>query len=219
MRILFLVFFLFALLSVCVSEKTRNHGGQERRLQRTMPYSSAIEDTKFRRDGTVRDDFPCPEAAAIAPCECSEDYNGNGLVLDCTAAEYNDQLTEVFLQEFPVTEFYLFQIAHTYNLFNLNFSTNGVSFEEFAFCCGSMSIESISEDVFRDSADRVVRIEISNSEVTSNGFPFEMISEFPVLEEFSIYVSKLTEMPVIESESMIELDLEENQISALNPGK
>mgnify|MGYP000209288868 CR=1 FL=1 len=217
MRILCLILSLFALLSVCVSEKTRNHGRHERLVRERMSHSSAVEDFKLSDDGTVRDDFPCPEAAAIAPCICYEDTHG--LSLDCTAAESNAQISEVFQQEFPVTEFNYFQIQGTTTLVNLNFSTNGVSFLSFYFCCDSLSIESTSEDVFRDSADRIVDIEIQNSQLTSSGFPFEMISEFPLLASLEIVSANLTEMPVIVSDNLFILMLEQTQIATLNPGK
>ena len=112
----------------------------------------------------------------------------------------------------------MFVIENPYNLFHLNFSTNGVSFVEFFFTGSLISIQSISEEVFRDSAATVEFIEVLSSEIRDGGFPFEALSGYPSLVEVIVYDSRLTQMPVIESDSLQDLVLGSNQISTLEPG-
>ena len=158
----------------------------------------------------------CPIADDIAPCVCTDD--GTDLVLDCSDVQSEAQLEEVFQAEFPVKEFFKFVIDNPYNLFHLNFSTNGVSFVEFLFTGSYISIQSISEEVFRDSAATVEFIQVQSSEIEDGGFPFEALSGYPSLVAIHLYDARLTQMPVIQSDSLQDLVLGRNQISTVEPG-
>ena len=158
----------------------------------------------------------CPIAEDIAPCVCTDD--GTDLVLDCSDVQSEAQLKKVFQAEFPVKEFFMFVIDNPHDLFHFNFSTNGVSFVEFFFTGSYISIQSISEEVFRDNAATVEYIEVLSSEIEDGGFPFEALSGYPSLVAFIMYDARLTQMPVIQSDSLQDLVLGRNQISTLEPG-
>ena len=84
-----------------------------------------------------------------------------------SAVQTEAQLEQVFQADFPVKEFYLFVIDGSYNLFRLDFSTNGVSFVQFLF---TGSIEFISEEFFRDSATTVSFIDVFSVEIGDGEF-------------------------------------------------
>ena len=178
-------------------------------------FASAPDDQKILRDDSNSRAGNCPIAEDIAPCVCTNDTY---LVLDCSAVQTEAQLEEVFQAEFPVKEFYTFVIDSSYNLFRLDFSTNGVSFVEFLFTGSQSSIEFISEEFFRDSAATVSDIDVFSSEIGDGGFPFEALSGYPSLSIVRVTNARLTQMPIIESDSLGNLALRGNEIAAIEPG-
>ena len=160
--------------------------------------------------------FPCPEAPDIAPCVCVE--VGADLYLDCTDVESDEQLEQIFQADFPVKFFYEFQVHRSDSLVNLNFTTNGVSFEHFYFAVGPFAIETVTEDLFTDSALVVETIGFEYSRITDGNFPFDSLSNYPSLYFLDLYGGELTTVPRIVSFSLTGLVLGRNRITAVEPG-
>ena len=188
-------------------EKPNYHEGQ-------LPPS--LKDLKQRTDLSVRDDYPCPAAAAIAPCTCL--WLLTELYLDCTSAVSNEEINQVFQQEFPVKAFYEFAITETSSIIDLDFSTNGVTFWRFNFISGPTTIETVSENVFLDSTDMVRVIMFENSQITETGFPFDALSSYSNLDFLDFYGSQLSSVPPITSDTLTQLVVGNNLITEVSPG-
>ena len=186
---------------------------QERNLPTELRQSSpSFDELNQRTEGNARRER-CPSAKDITPCRCEDSVFLN---LDCSNALNISEITEVFQKDFPTKEFDDFTIFYTTSLTHLNFTTNGISFRAFIFT--GHSIESIAKEVFRDSSQRVTHIEIIDTKITNEGFPFEALSDYPKLLAFEMLNSRVSSMPNIESQSMDILMLGDNQISSLEQG-
>ena len=162
----------------------------------------------------------CPDASAIAPCFCTS--LNDVLVLDCSLVQEETEFDTVFMADFPEKLFSEFRIIAPSPLQVLNFSTNGVSFEKFILTgtpSDALAITTISEQVFQDSASVVTTIEVTRSQLTAAGFPFDAISSYPKLFVLSFYGGVFAEMPAIVSDSVAVISMGENDITALEPGK
>ena len=183
--------------------------------------SSAARSLKQENDDQPRELF-CPDPETITPCVCTL-FEGS-LYLDCSNANTVEEINEVFQMEFPIQSFAQFAIFfnNISDFEEINFTTNGVSFEEFLFISeeGSGALtETITEDVFRDSAGVVTEIHIVGLPISDGGFPFHKLAEYPALNTFELRLGALTEMPNITSDSLRILELQGNSISVLNKGK
>ena len=106
--------------------------------------------------------LPCPDSESIAPCNCTIS-GSDKMVLDSKLIESETDLPNIFLQEFPVKTFSEFRINSTSVLTNLDFSLQGLTFEVINFSPGPLSIASISDFLFLDSADVLTSITITDS--------------------------------------------------------
>ena len=218
--------FLFALL--CLVTSKGFCANQNRLLPRyknvethsaNKIYGEAVAEVKTEKEDDT-EDYPCPSADDIAPCICYE--LNSRLTLDCTNAVNESQIAEVFEKDFPVKSFFQFEILCTHSLVNLDFSTNGVTFGAFAIkgelvLCTS-TIESISANVFMDSANTVTTIAIQNTMLTTEGFPFEALPNYTILNDLNIWESQMTELPPIVSDSLESIFIVQSNITALEPG-
>ena len=202
-------------LDTSVSERQGFSGRFENLLQGMDHPHQPRKDLERVNDGQSKA-FPCPDAADIAPCVCIE--IGFNLYLDCTDAESDEELEQVFQQYFPVREFFEFQMHRTESLVNLNFTTNGVSFENFIFSTGPFSIQNIADEFFADSALDVTVIDIESSQIGDDGFPFASLSNYPQLDTLQLTGGQITEVPRIVSFSLSALRLSNNQIASVEPG-
>ena len=158
----------------------------------------------------------CPDPEAIAPCIC---YSVTSTGVDCTNAETSSQIATAFQQQFPLPQYGRFVISGDSSITSLDFSTNGVAFSEFIIESTTPSLESISASVFEDSAEVVKQITIINSSLTTQGFPFERLQSYTVLDNLNIQNSKIAEVPNIVSTSLDTLFLNVNDIQGINPGE
>ena len=107
---------------------------------------------------------PCPESADIAPCVCS--MEPDGLQLNCSLVQSDDDLARVFQQEFPMKEFWRLYIYDNDNVEYLTDILNGVTFR----------------DIYLDYVYNLMFV--SDAMLTENKF---------VLESIRIFKSKLSE--------------------------
>ena len=158
----------------------------------------------------------CPEPEAIAPCIC---YSVTSTGVDCSNAESSSQIATAFQQQFPLPQYARFVISGDSSITTLDFSTNGVAFSEFVIESTTPSLEFISATVFEDSAHVVKQITIINSSLTTQGFPFENLQFYTVLNTLNLQNSKIAQLPDIVSTSLDTLFLNVNDIEDINPGE
>jgi hypothetical protein len=161
--------------------------------------------------------FPCPIPEDIHPCVCWTEEEG--IYLDCTDVTSEQQLENVFMQDFPVTEFYQFQINQTDILVDMNFTSNGVSFEKLLLYPGPLSIRSISNKFLMNSYTTLKTICIYNSQLTEAGFPLDNLNIFEMLDFLSFDGSNVSHLPNLVSETLTGLRIIYSDIVNLYPGK
>ena len=220
MKEFFIVLFLLCTTLAASANEQRGRIDRLRPRERHQEAvkSSAARSLKQQNSEQPRELF-CPEPETITPCICTL-FEGS-LYLDCSLASSVEEINEVFQVEFPIQTFAQFAIYfnNISDFETINFTTNGVSFEEFLFISedgSSTSTEAITEDVFRDSASVVTEIHIVGLPISDDGFPFNKLTEYPTLTTFELRLGALTEMPLITSDSLRILELQGNFISVLD---
>lgn len=159
---------------------------------------------------------PCPDEVAIDPCICSSVNNDTSyIVMDCTNVENEEQLQTVFLADFPTREYQSFYMKYNRNLTRLGDVFQGTTFRIVTLT--DVVIEVITEDCFIASADTLQKLVIGKSMLNSTSFPFDTISSYSKLTLLEIAHSKLDSFPIMNSESLSELWLQQNEIIGLLP--
>ena len=160
----------------------------------------------------------CPVPADIAPCYCIESpvsATESTYIMDCSQATTNEQITEAFQADFPTTEYYQLRIETPTVLTEFTFSTGDVTFTYFYL--HNPTLTSLSRGIFDPSAAVLATIEIEVTQLTE--FPFEALSDYPVIGTVDISQSKIAEITPITSNSLFKLSLTQNSISTLRAGK
>ena len=160
--------------------------------------------------------FPCPLAEDISPCVCS--FENDKLSLDCTEVSSEEELEDVFSQDFPVTEFHTFSMDHS-EIRYLNMSTNNLSFELFAFYPGPFQFEVISDTFLNGSAETMTDFGILSSPIKDGGFPFSKLEEYTQLRQLFLEDVDLTYLPEIRSNSLRDLRVAISEITEFEPSK
>lgn len=154
-------------------------------------YVDHLDGTSGRLlDATTKDDSLCPEATSISPCICSVDEDEN-LNLDCTHVESEEQLAAVFQQEFPVKEFYKFTMDINDKIKEIGNVLNGVSFQVISLEPGPFTFDLISEYFFLDNKDSLTQLTIHSSQISSDTFPFAILSVMNKLEYMHFHGNNL----------------------------
>ena len=169
--------------------------------------------------GALEKAFPCPDATAIAPCVCTANEEGL-LTLNCSGVESNAALNAVFLNEFPVKEFYKFYVEENENLTELGTDVfQDVTFEVIDVI-KSDNINLVSVYALEASKDRLKTIRISNGKLDENSFPLYNLQNYPVLDYLHLnYQRELTVLPPLISESMLDFSIYGASVSTLDPGE
>ena len=222
--LLFLFVALLTVISMGACEKQTNLHYQNHHEMDHLPDKNSHDVTERDIDGkTPKSNYPCPNATDIAPCQCTRlPSNYSVLYMDCTYAQNETQIAEAFQQDFPLKTFYRFDIFYTFSIVNLDFSTNGVSFEEFHVLgyneVEPSTIRYVSERVFRDSISRLASIGIQHTMLEDGGFPFDALSGYPKLSYFNICGSSMTEIPSVVSDTITNFVFCDNEVTVLEPG-
>lgn len=153
---------------------------------------------------SIRANSTCPNAAAIAPCVCLYDTAGN-VYLDCTLVESEEQLAAVFQQEFPVTALSEFFMGNNDAISVLGNFVSGVTFQSIRLEEGPFVLEQITESFISDSVGTLTNIKIMNSQLTSDNFPFELLSMMESLEILYIDTSLISSIPPLTAPSSLYL--------------
>ena len=177
----------------------------------TFPYSadSALVKSQQSRD------FPCPDQSHISPCICSEEMQG--LRLDCTSVVSDDQLVEVFLQDFPAKNFWQFYMGNNTAILYLLDVFNGITFRDIHI--DTPNLWHVSDTAFFGSLETLESIFIGDSMLIEKEFPFTDIHRFQKLRSLSIVSSSLVTFPKIDSSSVQSINFGYGFISALPLGE
>ena len=160
----------------------------------------------------------CPDAAAIAPCECSVDTSDQ-LNMVCSSITSDAQLFDVFRNDFPEPNFHEFRLYLNPNFTQLGTNIFGnVTFQKIDIF--DTNINLVSEYALLSSANSLYYIRIDYGHLTENTFPFSSVKDYPNLESLIVANQRdLTVIPPITSNSLTRLNLGVDSISSILPGK
>ena len=162
--------------------------------------------------------FPCPASDTITPCTCELTSASQELNLNCSDVESLEQMAEVFMQYFPVKEFYMLQIWNNFNIQYLTDVFNGVSFTYISLF-NLPNLAEISNYAFFDSLNSLVTMYIYTSALDENTFPFSTLDQFSRLSYLRIAESNFSYWPVFSSLTLKAADFRVAHISALPSSK
>lgn len=156
--------------------------------------------------------LPCPNDYDIFPCTC-KNYK-NVMDLNCSLAESEDQLDQIFGSIFPFKVFRSFIMNSNGNIKILKSGLfRELSFTEFMIT--HSALETVEEDALSGSYDTAVHIHMNANNLTQ--FPFEKLPLFGSLVHLNLGHNKLLEFPVLSSASLRYLSLGGNLITAVLP--
>ena len=160
---------------------------------------------------------PCPEAADIAPCVCS--LEDEGLYLDCSLVQSDDDLARVFQQKFPLKELWQFYIYNNDRIHYLTDILNGVTFREI-FLHSVPNLTFVSDNVVVENKLVLESIYIHNSKLSEETFFVPLLEILKKLRYFYMGDSAFTNFPeALVSESLETFQFRHGTLSHLSPGE
>lgn len=168
-------------------------------------------------ENRINGSYPCPEPIDIAPCVCTSTINED-LALDCSLVESAEQLAEVFMQDFPVKEYFQLEIVRNDKIEVLSDIFNGVSFRNIYFF-NVTNLREITSDAFADSINYLEEIYIFSSALDENTFPFNSLEEFSYLVFLTIGDSQIKVLPAFNSSSIESINFSDGNVAELPAGK
>ena len=161
--------------------------------------------------------FSCPDETDIAPCVCTF-TDTTDLTLDCSAVESDEQLAAIFTQNFPVREFYIFQMFTNDKIQLLSDVFNGVSFR-YIHLYNVLNLTQITNNSLADSRDTLENIHIYGSALTEDTFPFSTLDQYTKLNHLYIEYCNINFLPAFNSSSLQTLIISGGHISVLPAGE
>ena len=166
--------------------------------------------------GSSEKEFPCPNATAIQPCICTVDSSSR-LNLDCSRVWDDDELNAVFLNHFPVLDFYSFEISVNPNVTQLQANCFGnVSFE--MIMLSNTAINLISPYALTPSQSTLNYVHINYGFLTESTFPFDELDKYTNLDVLIVDLQQLTWVPPLSSNTLTILELYGNALTSIAPG-
>lgn len=130
----------------------------------------------------------------------------------------NEQLAQVFQQEFPVTTFMYFYMYDNQAVTALeSYVFNLVTFEYF-FVSGT-NIDTISPYALDASKDILYYMYIYGGNLNEVTFPFDHLDQYPILRYLSVLYQDIQWIPPMVSNSIRSLDFKNSSISGIANGK
>jgi len=157
----------------------------------------------------------CPEAAAIAPCECNgATVHGKPLLsLDCSFVSDQD-LDRVFSAKFPVTDLISLYILGNEHVTRLLEIRNGLTFKQVDIFARNLEI--VGDKFLANSTKRLQRLVIDGSSLTQNSFPFSSLPLYEKLQLFTMSHSpNLGAVPIFNSSSINEVYFQYNELRTI----
>ena len=158
-------------------------------------------------------EYPCPDAEAIAPCTCTSYYS---IYLNCDNVT-SAQLATIFQQDFPVKNIYELIIKFSPLLTSLDFDLNGVTME--TLFVADSAVATIAPKFLEGSYETLNYITLESTELTTEGFPFETLVNYNNLTSVSLSDNNMDSLPIINSPSLQQLQMEHTRISEILPGE
>jgi len=159
--------------------------------------------------------FPCPAEEIISPCLCTVDTNR--ITLDCTLVISQGELEKVFSQEFPVPELYEFRVNKSDVIYNLDFSTNGISFQRLYMNPGPFPLlDTVTETFFTSSARVMDYIYFNNAPISN--FPFSSLQQMEALTSLYLRSMIAPSMPTITSDTLNTIQISDSGMNVMAPG-
>ena len=140
------------------------------------------------------------------------------MTLDCTDVQSEDQLSYIFNQTFPVTEFNKFRINSSDTITFLDSINNaGLTFEVVNLSPGPFALMAVSEYFLLASKQTLTELTIRDSQLTTDTFPFLSLNLYPALSVLDLSGSAISVVPPLLG-SMEYVDLGYGNISEITPG-
>ncbi|KAK4315841.1 hypothetical protein Pmani_012958 [Petrolisthes manimaculis] len=154
----------------------------------------------------------CPSEQDIFPCVCIYDSTNDLMDLDCSGVVDEEQLSQVFMANFPSTNFHAFTIYNNTGLTILHAGVfQDVSFQEFHIQFSVL--EEIKEDALTPSYTTVTTLALTNNQIFS--FPFSQIESFQVLQELNLASNNFHFLQIMKSDTLNTLGLAHNPLSSV----
>ena len=201
----------FFICTICTDAALRVTSGNIRDISTDVLPSSSFVDAPGAAP-------TCPEASSIAPCVCSVDAESR-LYMDCSSITSNDELRNVYLNDFPNTEFYEFKLYDNNNITELGTYVFGnVTFERILI--ENTKIDSVSEYSLSMNRSRLRHMYINEGFLTENSFPFSSLDTFSNIHALLFYDQHhMTLVPPLTSSSLASICFSSCSIASIHPGK
>ena len=195
-----------------------NHVKSDKMIEKSAHFGSISRLSSHPKHGSIETpqqtrEYPCPDAEAILPCVCF--YNESDIDISCNNVTAED-LSRVFQQEFPVKEINRLSIGMSPLLSILNFDLNGVTIKDLNVFIAP--ITEISPEFLSNSSSTLQIIYLQDTQLTTEGFPFETLQDYQVLLYLYIQSANLQYIPKLVSSSLAELSIYYTNISTITPG-
>lgn len=163
-------------------------------------------------------EYPCPEAAAIAPCVCGVEEDG-GVSLDCSDVTSNQQLVSVFEEDIPVKGMASFTIRSNEHVTQLGDTFNGVTFRSITLD-GLPNLRFVSQYFLHGCEDTLEELTLYYVPLMGTAsFPFLTLDHYSRLTEIHMTHANLTQVPEITSASLEYLSIHDNPIRSVPAGE
>ena len=160
---------------------------------------------------------PCPEAVDIAPCLCSVEEEG--LEIDCSDVQSDDDLARVFQQEFPLKEFWKLYINENDKITYLTDIFNGVTFRVI-YLYYVTNLTFVSDNMLLENQYVLESIHIHKSKLSEETFFVPLLEILKKLNTFLMDDSAFTNFPeALVSESLDTFRFKQGNLSHLSPGE
>ena len=160
---------------------------------------------------------PCPVSADIVPCDCT--VEGDGLQLDCSDVQSDDDLARVFQQEFQMKQFWRLYIKDNDTIEYLDDIFNGVTFRDIHLD-DVPNLTFVSHYALAENQFVLERITIHNSKLNETSFSIPLLETFKKLQYLEIGKSAFTKFPeTLVSESLNSFFFQHGSLSHLCSGE
>lgn len=158
--------------------------------------------------------YPCPSGGDINPCKCISAPGGLFPIdMKCPDTTTEAELTTVFQANFPYKKFRSFYMDGNQNINTLSDTMLGdvVSFKKFQVDNGALT--TVESGALEPSVNQTYMIHFYQNSITA--FPFDLLSQMPMLSELRLYGNQITGFPTISSQSLEILSLGSNPLGVL----
>ncbi|CAG0900155.1 unnamed protein product [Darwinula stevensoni] len=153
----------------------------------------------------------CPEPQYISPCTCSDFEESENGTVDCSDAETTASIFDTFNNaSWSSTELMKFRLSESKAVLDLSHGIFGnITFQR--IYTYKTTIRTIHPSTLNSSRERLQSLNIWNSRLED--FPFTVLPELTNLKILDLHGNALKTVPPLESESLKELYLYDNQIA------